>query len=170
MSWPADKRTKFHEVTHYMTKQEKKRHWNEIRTLKARGLCSRCKTEPRSSTMTICKACHRDFERVRIKKVRAERRLQKKKDFIENVLKHRCCLCREWVDEPFTRTGNIRFSCKRCWTELWHRRRMGEDIKPWVEMREAIRRCKIAAGIMPRDAWEYTGRVKKTELEVYRTR
>jgi hypothetical protein len=58
VAWPVSKHlARVHELR-MMGAEEKLRSIDEKRRLQILGLCTQCKVEPRSSTMTICKKCN----------------------------------------------------------------------------------------------------------------
>jgi hypothetical protein len=144
----------FRRSIRYLPEAERQRLIGEHRRLAARGLCTRCKVEPRSSTMSICKKCNAKRVCERDKRLKAERFHELKMKFVNDVLKHRCCLCREWLLDPLTRRGRIRYSCKSCYHELFELYKKDKTMKPFGYIRNAVRKLKIEAGILPKNAWE----------------
>src|ERR1700691_3694572 len=100
----------------YMTPEKRQQVLNEHRRINARGLCTKCKVEPRSSTMSICKKCN--CER-RKKDAKRFYDLAKVKE-ADRFLKGRCCICRIPFTGPrMTKNRKVKLTCGDCWRRLF---------------------------------------------------
>ena len=154
MSWPNHKLREFRPDLKHFTPEKKQEFLNNRRRTVARGQCTRCKERPRASTMTICYKCHyADVKAYRAKK-KNDWIEARKREFVDQILEHRCAVCREWLLDPFTRKGRIRYACSNCYKALWADWRINREVKPFAVIREAIRSLKIKAGILPKTAWD----------------
>ena len=162
MSWRVEQFQERMRQLRYMTPEARQASINEKRMLKARGLCVKCKTEPRAYNQTICRTCQNVRQLARYHRLRKESKdkycHEKRMAFVDSVLKHRCCICREWLLDPFTKPKKgfpkIRYACNDCYKSLWAEYRIHHDTKPFSVIREKIRVLKLQAGIFPKTAWE----------------
>ena len=143
MGWPISK--KFRRCG---TREETNRVRDEKRRLRILNLCTQCKVEPRSSTMTICKECNcerrkKDFQIEKVKK------MMKKAELFGG----RCVRCQSLLTSPLTRNNMIRYLCDSCYKWVWDEYRRTYAERPYLTIHRLIMQFKIDHGILPENVW-----------------
>jgi hypothetical protein len=148
VGWPTPKLVERARQLRMMSPEERARSIDEKRRLQILGLCTQCKVEPRSSTMTICKKCNCE-RRKKDAKIDARKAKLKKAEAYGG----RCVRCQSLLTSPLTRRGKIRYLCDKCRNWVWDEYRRTHAERPYYTIHMLIMKFREEHGILPDKVW-----------------